>query len=610
MQPSSPRTTEDPDLQNPPASVTETMVTSQASSMLHASQQRELLAPPYNPYLTTVGEGDASEGTAMNMTREELIQEEEEEPEEEEESVFSGRDEMEVLEKHVQSLLNPHDTRDVLLRLAGCTVLSILLIVLIVSVSDLSDKNERIRSEGTRVTVAATCATRLPEHIAPSWGIDKKLHPALSVDVGLADIIALSPFLTSNAGILSSVKGTSELPPLPSKTIIIASSDPARSEVGFAVSSHGNTGFQNRYSFALNHDDILAIQAHGVQQHSGEWDVLVIFTQNGTLQASTVSIRSDGTLNVNQPVVFLGKGADDFFSAVYLKELPLRYVVVVGVNGVCEYHVLEASSTNHLSELFSRVSSHALCAQGNRVETSPIGPDAFIILTNTVVLHTTVTSQFIVEKNGASVQCVDGLVSLVTDTAAVVVCSDLQTYLLGFEGGFLTVLPVFNSPPQVGFKPVSLYKISAHEALVIGRFQKGSFYTAHKIFIDSVTNGVFVSDIVRLGLQTSLVSVGVHGSVFALLNGVSEELHFYPLTWVGGLRTAGVTLRACEAGGNTDLIVQGVLTAPPRDAVLPGYPIFADGKGLLTSAVPEAALYRALGRSLSDEVVFIDVVTR
>ena len=346
------------------------------------------------------------------------------------------------MEKHVQSLLNPHSNRDMILRVAGYAVIMLLIVILVLNVNQLRSTNEEIMTSGPRFEVEVKVSGDVPSGTIVSSDVASgtALIGFGVQNEGTEKVIPLSAAAHSTSrDFLQGLKGFFGSFPVRDndkgvKGNMLVSHDASVNTISFAWlwSLSSEAPRNDRFTMPLVHTQILSVCVHGEQQHTGEFDVLVVY-QDGSanvMYAVSISFSSNQATHMTAPVTYdhtsslqhgdLPAPTNDTFTpgpvhTTWLHGLPLRFVISssgwyggesTASTGVTLFHLVESSSTHHFSRLYTAVSGYV--AAGRLLDMAPVQGGMsrfFVVLTATGVVLAGMNAEALSEKDVRSFAC-------------------------------------------------------------------------------------------------------------------------------------------------------------------------------------------------------------
>ena len=569
-----------------------------------------------------------------------------------------NRPEMQETQKHIASQLNPHATRDRLITTIAATVIALLLVFLLVDVRAYTDTTNKLLEEGPRMLTSVPL--RGDGHVSAFTIVSADstgYFPGIGVQV------AKDGFRRSH--VTPEVVGKTVAMSLSSSLYLVVSSDADGGTVSAAVvDSSVDTASKlsvtrKRFTFPLDHSNLLQVLPHGSQQHSGEWDVLFVYRRGTSLAFTSVSIRLDGKINVNIPTEYGSSASASNASfvldersvkATWLPGLPLRYVVAASGRypstsggaqppAVSLFHLVESSSSHHFSLLHTAASSLTLGGEvmdisstGRLADSSTVSGQQLVILTGRSVVLAGIGAGYYVEYDVSPLTCEHGVLSrfyqggttdapVQSTSRLIAACGGYDTHTIAVpQERTLAVEEAAHGREAVsaccnaGARSVPLFSdaVSASAHYVV--YSEGAegiqrVYAMRKVLLTAGSS--FVSNPSRLPpdvVPSHHTIIGFAGQHLFTYDTIKSAVHIIHLEWVGGVRVVGITIETCK-NLNTDectLLVKGRL-ALQQHGLSAGYGLYPTVDGKLTTARDKASVVtNSVGQILSPEHAYVD----
>ena len=546
----------------------------------------------------------------------------------ESDSSFISNDDGRTMARHVQSLTNPHDYRDLLIRCTAGIIIIILMSVGVSAVNSFKNTNEKLRSEGIRTLTSVPCSEQFSKGTILSWGLDGKYHPGMGITVKDVGTYSISPAVAVGSNSLEDFISVERLPPHENtQRDVVISASSKQSTLSLAVVVHGSYKRNERYSIPLRHTTIVKVIAHGDQQHSGEWDILILHTSSNQLSAITVSLRIDGNINVNNPVVIQSiENSTSMSWATWMSGLPLRYLVVTEQNGISFNNVIEASSTNHLTILQTTMSDSILFSEIKDVKPLRGIQHVAIVLTSKFLVAVMATSDSTREIVNREIICNGKALfsSSSSDSGSgVIVCSEGFSYELYTSSDLVnytvtdSIRPVslflrkVDLQTPVGWQPLFSSGYSNGEYLLVGTIGGSSDFIFHKI---ATVEGSLSGSYPLVLSAATHSSIGLHGNVLVEFDSPTKSLIFRTISWSGGFTLAGLALQDCSSSiSSVAVMLSGLvdlsLFHKVQNTPIVMFPLFADSSGIATQNRRVSQLFSNFGKVVSHSHAVVDFIS-
>eukprot|EP01063_Lacrimia_lanifica_P033272 TRINITY_DN5869_c1_g1_i1.p1 TRINITY_DN5869_c1_g1~~TRINITY_DN5869_c1_g1_i1.p1 ORF type:complete len:725 (+),score=171.36 TRINITY_DN5869_c1_g1_i1:78-2252(+) len=567
-------------------------------------------------------------------------------------SSLSARSEAEFLEKHVQSLLNPHATRDLVLKTVGACLFFGLLVLVVYGLHDLRETNDRLREAGVRITAEFPCPGSIERGRVVS-------HDGAGYHEGLGVVLGETFTVGMAHGAYGAVVGALPLPPFEEQRTLIVITHPRDALVAFAVVAKNATETAPAHAtVGLGHAEVLAVEVHAeVPERAGEWNVLLVYTRRGenATYFATVTVTAGGAAQLGPPRVFAT--ASKSAEATWLRGLPMRYAVATadqGPEAPTRFHLLEVGAGGVLALQVSDVSSQLLgAATLDMMPVPSLAGGAFVVLAREAVVLVQAVGGGFVEWDAVQVHCgatghlgeggaSDGPMFHEHMLAACAGGAAGPWYALYMSSDRELVarpLDIAADPRGSGLRPVRAVGTDSGDVLVaVERTAPQEPHTAavcaetaaeeaqcaapavgYEMYRVTFRDGVaHVSDAVELAAGAGGLLALTPTGLFQL-DAARRKVAYRSVTWRGGLKIAGVTAAACAAGEQATLLLQGLLdgpafarpgaeAAPPETVV--GFPVYPHVEGGMTQHRHAASMREPLGRAVSGALLYIDVLHR
>ncbi|KAJ9454518.1 hypothetical protein DIPPA_04635 [Diplonema papillatum] len=560
----------------------------------------------------------------------------------EEGSSVSGASEMRVMEKHVQSLLNPNARRDFVFRVLAVALALIVGALVVKELSELVAVSNALRNEGARVTTTFTCPADLPPNSAISY------DPSTGYTLGYgarAATIATTSLAGAGASDPPAVAHVAKLASLPRHqrqalptALFLSRAALNRTAVILLTYADDSRQVERRYDFALQHAAILSVSGQPVSAPEGAWHFAVCFeTTGGAVSCAGVDVPAAN----GGPVAVAGAVAvfpeqqqqqQQGRTVLLASASPgsFRYLAVASSPAdASRYFVFERQPLGTLSITARSVSSHYFGrALDILVLPEPAGDTAdgssFVLLGQHGALVGSFGAAAVAERRARSLRCGDagrlpeGFDLPAASGRVAVACRGgaVFTATLLSNGRYLTDLAVdaVVARPQPAFEPLSVVP-GEHSFLVVGTVAGATGASSvAAVRIAPGTEGparLVASELSTAARGAATAYLPGSGGRVLALDAAQRTAATLAVSWVGGLRLVGVTAAPCRGGAAAPLLQLGLLPVEQRaPAITAGFPVYATAAGRLTSDPAGAAFEVPVGLAVSPDKIYVDVLSR
>eukprot|EP01060_Flectonema_neradi_P016203 TRINITY_DN22791_c0_g1_i1.p1 TRINITY_DN22791_c0_g1~~TRINITY_DN22791_c0_g1_i1.p1 ORF type:complete len:612 (+),score=106.22 TRINITY_DN22791_c0_g1_i1:72-1838(+) len=538
-------------------------------------------------------------------------------------SSIASDDDGRTMAKHVQSLTNPHDLRDLIIRcIAGITII-ILLSIGISAVNSYKSTTDKLRSEGIRILTSVPCTDKpFTKGTVLSWGLDGNYYPGMGIVITDIGTYSMSPAVKDSGSEV--VVGVERLPPHENtQRDVVVSSSSQQGVISIAVIVHGSYSRDERYTLPLQHSKVENVVAHGEQQHSGEWDILIVYTNSDKLWVITVSLRIDGNININDPIPIQSTTNSSSSNHVtWMSGLPLRYLLLTNQFGITFHNIIESSSTNHLTLLHRSMSGNIDFNEIKDAQALKGVQHVSIVLSTQFVTAVMVTSDSVRESVKREITCGgealfassssepgSGLIACESGSYELFTSQNTQNTTNVLWALSLFLRKVDLSTPA-GWSPRYCSDVEEDGYLLAGTIAGSSDIVLHKVAMvegsQSGSNPLVIS-------PATHTSIGLHGNILVEYDLPTRSLIFRTLSWTGGFTIAGVALQDCVSSGHSiSVLLSGLMDLSLLKGVhvtpVVMFPLFADSSGTATQNRKNTQLFKGFGKVVSHKHAVVDFI--